>query len=63
MAKYELKPGEPIDKALKRFKRGLRQAGVLDDYKKHEFYEKPSDRKKKERKVAQRKTYLASIEE
>lgn len=38
---------ESIDSALKRFKKQVEKGGVLSELRKREFYEKPSERKKK----------------
>jgi small subunit ribosomal protein S21 len=38
---------ESINSALKRFKKQVEKGGVLFEIKKREFYEKPSQRKKK----------------
>lgn len=38
---------ESIDSALKRFKKQVEKGGVLFEIRKREFYEKPSQRKKK----------------
>lgn len=38
---------ESIDSALKRFKRQIEKGGVLFEIKNREFYEKPSQRRKK----------------
>lgn len=38
---------ESIDSALRRFKRQVEKGGILFEIKKREFYEKPSQRKKK----------------
>lgn len=46
---------EPIEVALKRFKREVTNAGILTELKKREFYEKPSITKKKAREAAIRK--------
>jgi len=47
MAKVVVKEGETIDQALKRFRKDLEKTGVLRDARKHEHYEKPSDRKRR----------------
>jgi len=52
---------EPIDNALKRFKRLLQQSGVLEDYRRHERYEKPSDRKRREAAAAERRRRRAAM--
>jgi len=41
---------EPLEKALKRFKRMVEKEGIIREWKKREYYEKPStinNRKKK----------------
>lgn len=55
MPKFEVRKDEPIDRALKRFKMGLKREGVLDEIKKREFYEKPSERRRKEKAKAIRR--------
>lgn len=45
---------ETIESALKRFRRAVQQDGVLKDARKHEFYEKPSERKKKLKAAAKK---------
>ena len=55
MAKVEIRKEESIDKALRKFKMKLRKEGVLDELKKREYYEKPSDRKRKNLERAKRK--------
>ena len=46
MVKIIIKDGEIIEKALRRFKRKVEQAGILKEIKKREYYLKPSIRKK-----------------
>jgi small subunit ribosomal protein S21 len=55
MPKYELRKGEDIEKALRRFKMQIRREGLMDEIKKREFYEKPSQRRRKEKEVAVRR--------
>lgn len=38
---------ESIDSALRRFKKQVEKGGILSEVRKREFYEKPSERKKK----------------
>ena len=54
------KPGEAFESLLKRFKKAVERSGVLADLKKHEFYEKPSV-KKKRKKIAAKKRALKRI--
>jgi len=50
-----LREGEPLEKALRRFKKKWERAGILRDVKKKSFYEKPSDSKRIARKKAVRR--------
>jgi len=55
MSKIEIQDGESLDAALRRFRKTLQKTGVLQDVRRHERYEKPSDRKRKARAKAARK--------
>lgn len=55
MTRIEINKDEPLDKALRKFKMRVRREGIIDEIKKREFYEKPSDRKRKELARAVRK--------
>jgi small subunit ribosomal protein S21 len=55
MSKIELRKGEDLEKALRKFKTKLRYEGVIDEMKKREYYEKPSQRRRKEMEAAKRK--------
>lgn len=35
-----------IEKALRKFKKKVQDSGVLDDLRKHEFYEKPTTKRR-----------------
>lgn len=54
MTSVTRREGEPIEDALKRFKRELRKVGVLREAKKHEHYEKPSEIKKRKKAASVR---------
>lgn len=47
LARIELRKDEPIDRALKKFKSKIRREGLIDEMKKREFYEKPSQKKRR----------------
>ncbi|MBM4401681.1 MAG: 30S ribosomal protein S21 [Candidatus Cloacimonetes bacterium] len=49
--KVEAKPDESADSLLRRFNREVMRAGVMRRLKELEFYEKPSTKKKKEKKM------------
>ena len=46
---------EPFERALKRFKKTCEKAGIISDMKKHQHFEKPSERKKRKLNAAKRK--------
>lgn len=55
MTEIKVGDNESIDSALKRFKRQCARTGVLSEYKRKEFYEKPSVIKKRKIDAAKRK--------
>ena len=46
---------EPLEKAIKRFKRMVEKEGIIREWKKREYYEKPSTIKNRKRKALERK--------
>lgn len=48
---------ESIEVALKRFKKLCQKNGILQDIKKHQFYEKPSEKKKKKMQDARKREF------
>jgi small subunit ribosomal protein S21 len=48
MIKVDSRPGEPIDRLIKRFKKQCEKEGLTKDIKKNSFYEKPSERRRRE---------------
>lgn len=55
-------PNEPFEVLMNRFKRAVDKADVLNDYYKHEFYEKPS-RKRVRLKAAAVKRHRREVAE
>lgn len=47
-----VKDNESFDAALRRFKRTCEKAGVLSEIRRREFYEKPTQERKRERAAA-----------
>ncbi|MBU4342749.1 MAG: 30S ribosomal protein S21 [Candidatus Omnitrophica bacterium] len=47
MSRIEVSPGEPLEKALRRFKKKIEREGTLKQLKARKYYEKPSERKRK----------------
>jgi len=52
VAKVHISKGEPLEKALRIFKKKLAKEGVLKTVRAKEHYEKPSERKKRKAKRA-----------
>ncbi len=46
---------ESIDSALKRFKKQVEKGGILSEVRKREYYEKPSQKKKKKLYAARKR--------
>ncbi|MHC4777313.1 MAG: 30S ribosomal protein S21 [Planctomycetota bacterium] len=47
MPKIQVRVGEPLEKALRRFKRVCSTEGIFSDEKRNRFYEKPSDHRRR----------------
>lgn len=55
MIRVEARSGEPLEKTLRRFKKRCEKEGLTKDIKKCMFYDKPSERKRREaRKLEKR---------
>ncbi|HAR76455.1 small subunit ribosomal protein S21 [Psychrobacter luti] len=52
MPAVKVKENEPVDIAIRRFKRACEKAGVLSDVRKREFYEKPTQVRKRKAAAA-----------
>ena len=55
MAQVQVRTNEPLDSALRRFKKQIQQSGILKEAREHEHYEKPSDKKRKAAAARRRK--------
>lgn len=51
-----VRKNESIEDALRRFKRSVSRSGKLSEYRKREYYEKPSVRRKKKSEAARKAT-------
>ena len=60
MSKVNLRPDEPIDKALKRLKKQLDRDDVMRECRRRRYFEKPSAVKRQKMKEAKFKAYLKS---
>lgn len=57
MVKTIVHENESIDDALRRFKRSVSRSGTLQEYRKREFYEKPSVRRKLKSEAARKRRH------
>jgi small subunit ribosomal protein S21 len=55
IAFIRLDEGENLEKAIKRFKRMVEKEGIIREWKKREYFEKPSTVKNRKQKSLQRK--------
>ena len=57
MSRIEVKPNEDLESALRRFKRSCAKAGIQQEIRKREHYEKPSVRRKKKSEAARKRKF------
>jgi small subunit ribosomal protein S21 len=50
---------EPFEKAFKRFKRLVEKEGILTEVRRRQFYEKPSEKKKRRERQARKRILKA----
>ncbi|MFP4465508.1 MAG: 30S ribosomal protein S21 [Candidatus Goldiibacteriota bacterium] len=55
MAEIMLKDNESLDEAMKRFKKKVQDAGILQEMKKREYYDPPSVKRKQKMWAANKK--------
>jgi small subunit ribosomal protein S21 len=55
LASIVVEESENLEKAIKRFKRMVEKEGIIREYKKREYYEKPSTILNRKNKAIQRK--------
>lgn len=60
MPQVQIRENESLENALKRFKRSLQQHGVLEEARRHERYEKPSDRRRRLAAASERRRRKAN---
>lgn len=58
MVSIKLHEGEMLEKAVKRFKKSLEKEGTLREFKKRQYFEKPSSIKHIKNKTLKRKELL-----
>ena len=60
MAGVQVRENESLDNALRRFKRELQTHGVLEEAKRHQRYEKPSEKRRRQAATARRRQLRAA---
>ncbi len=55
MAYVKVDENEPLEKSIKRFKRMVEKEGIIREWKKREYYEKPSTIQNRKNKALARK--------
>ena len=55
MIHIKVRDNEPFERALRRFTKACEKSGLMSDIKKHQHFEKPSDRRKRKINAARRK--------
>jgi small subunit ribosomal protein S21 len=60
LTEVKVEGSESLESALKRFNRKVQQAGILSDYRRREYFEKPSIKRKRKRATKKRKSSRSS---
>jgi len=58
MVTIDVRDGESIDSAIRRLKRQMQNAGVMEEARRHERYEKPSERRRRLATSASRRRHI-----
>ena len=56
MPQVRVRENEPFEVALRRFKRSCEKAGILSEVRRREFYEKPTQERKRMKAAAVKRT-------
>jgi small subunit ribosomal protein S21 len=63
MTVVKIREDESFEKALRRFTKSCERSGILADIRKHQHFEKPSEKRKRKMAAARRKTRRRFYEE
>lgn len=61
MVKLRLRDNESVQDAVRRFRKLVEHSGVKKEMRRREFYEKPSDMKRRERRRAERRARMNQL--
>ena len=56
MAEIYVNDGEPLDSALRRFKRKVQQQDIIKEVKRHSYYMKPGEKKRLKQALARKRS-------
>jgi len=62
MPYIKVRDNEPFERAFRRFTKACEKSGLMSDIKKHQHFEKPSEKKKRKLNSAKRKMRKLMIE-
>lgn len=62
MVKLRLRENESVQDAVKRFRKLVEHAGIKKEMRRREYYEKPSDTKRRARRRAERRAHIAQLQ-
>jgi small subunit ribosomal protein S21 len=62
MPAVKVRDGEPFERAYRRFIKACEKAGLMSEIKKHQHFEKPSEKRKRKLNAAKRKMRKISYE-
>lgn len=57
MSKTVVRKNESLEDALRRFKRTVSKSGTIQEVRKREFYDKPSEKRKKKSDAARKRKF------
>ena len=57
MPSVKVRDGEAFERAFKRFTKACEKSGLMSEIKKHQHFEKPSERRKRKINAARRKMH------
>lgn len=61
MVKLRLRDNESVQDAVRRFRKLVEHAGIKKEMRRREYYEKPSDIKRRQRRRAERRARIAGL--
>ncbi len=63
MPSVKIRENEPFEVAMRRFKRATEKAGIITEARAREFYEKPTEERKRKAAAAQKRHYKRIMRE